>query len=137
MVEARAIHRGLRVLLGVLAVVVGLGGLVTLLGASWLLGLDAMRGLLSGSAIGLVLRFVGALALGLGYLLYQAARDPVRYAAVIDVFAFLLIVGAIIDVYAALTHLVGGPFLPAVIWGRAALRIAIAIVLIAWRPRAG
>jgi len=130
-------HAVLKVLLGIMAVLIILSGLAVLFATSWILSLGAMRGLFGGSAVGLVFKFVGALALGLGYLLYQAARDPLRYVAVIDVVAFLLIVGAIIDVYAALTHALGPPFPPGLIWGRAIFRLAIAVLVIAWRPRQG
>ncbi len=128
-------HTALKVLLGIMAALVILSGLAVLFATPWILGLSASRGLFGGSAIGLVFRFVGALAVGLGYLLYQAARDPMRYVAVIDVFAFLLIVGAIIDVYAALTLALGPSFLRGLIWGRAIFRLAIAALVIAWRPR--
>src|SRR5262249_7990500 len=135
MATSRGRHGALRGLLGVMAAVVTLGGLLALIGTSWILDLGAMRGLLSGSAAGLFLRFVGVLALSLAYLLYQAARDPERYVAVIDAFVFVLIAGAMIDVYAALTHMVAGAFLPGLVWGRAAFRLIVAVSLIAWRPR--
>jgi hypothetical protein len=124
----------LKVLLAIMAVLVGLSRLAVLFATSWIASFSAMHGFFSGSAVGLFLKFVGALALGLGYLLAQAARDPERYLAVIDVFAFLLIVGAILDVYAALTPALGPPFLARVIWGRAVLRLVIAGLVIAWRP---
>jgi hypothetical protein len=125
----------LKVLLAIMAVLVSLSGLAVLFVTSWIVSFSAMRGLFSGSAVELVLKFVGVLAVGLGYLLSQAARDPVRYVAVIDVFALVLIVGAILDVYAALTLELRPPLLTGVIGGRAVLRLVIAGLVIAWRPR--
>jgi hypothetical protein len=135
MMSSARSHRGLRVLLGVMAALIALSGFIVLLATSWVLGLSVMRDFFGGSAIGLVFKFVGALALGLAYLLFHAALDPQRYVAVIDVFAFLLIVGAIIDMYVALTYAPVPPFLPGFVWGRAVLRLVIAALVIAWRPR--
>jgi hypothetical protein len=93
-----------------------------------------MRGLFGGNAIELLFKFVGAVLVGFAYLLYHAARDPVRYVAVIDVFAFVVIAGVITDVYAALTYAPSPPFLRWLIWGRALLRLVIAALLITWQP---
>jgi len=127
-------HRALEVLLGIMAMLLSLSGLGVLLGASWILRLSVVQGILAGTGVGLLFRFVGALVLGLGYLLYQAARDPVRYVAVIDVLVFVLIVGTIMDVYAGMTHVLGPSVPVGFVWGRAVLRAVLAVCVIAWRP---
>ncbi len=81
---------------------------------------------------GVMLKVFGVIALFGAYLLYAASRDPVRYVAVIDAFAFLLLAVAAIDVYAlVVVHLT---FAPWVIL-RTVVRVALAIALIVLRPR--
>lgn len=125
----------LRRLLFALAMLEGIGGLVVLLGSSWVLSL--IPATLRFAAPGLdseLLKVFGAVALTLAYLLYSASRDPVRYVAVVDGFAFLLIAVAGIDLYSAVFHT--GPELAAWLTAtRVVARLLLASALLALRPR--
>jgi len=127
---------GLTILLWVLAALIVVAGLLVIFATAWFLGLVQSSEWFGASPlVPLLFKFLGVLALGLGYLVSCAARDPVRYVAVIDVMAFFAIVGAIIDAIAALNHVYGPLFPAGALWARAIVRLIIAVLLIAWRPR--
>lgn len=131
-------HKALRILLLIFAILAAIGGLVTLFGSTYVASLGVMH--LNFAPYGLVpmlLKFVGIVALALAYLMYVTSKDPIRYVAVIDAFAFLLIAAACIDLYALVVwH--AAPFYPAAfVIARAIVRVTLAVVLIALRPREG
>jgi hypothetical protein len=129
-------HRALRALLLVLAVLIGLAGVITLFGTTWLYTTFITPAFGVGTLItDVILKYVGVLALVMAYLLYTASRDPVRYVAVIDAFAGAAILFALIDMYSVVYLGLSSYYSPYLIWGRAFVRLALAGVLIAMRPR--
>lgn len=128
-------NAALSALLWVIAVLVLAGGLLILFATPLIIGL-VLPGLpvfSAGAALPMLFKYIAVLALAFAYLLAQAARDPVRYVAVVDVMAFLAIAAAIVDVAAAVTH--AWPMHTGLIWARAVVRLIVAALLIAWRPR--
>lgn len=129
-------HAFLRILLAVIAALTGVGGVLLLFAPSW--GTRIMAALFGGGA-GLLERVLlmsfGALALAFAYLLLAAARDPERNVAIIDATAGLMILIALLGVYSALVVHLGGAQLAPLIWLGTAIRLALAVALIALRPR--
>ena len=130
-------HGPLRLLLTFLAALAALAGLWLLFASDWLffalpvLPADASVR----TALVLLVKAFGAVAIGLSLLLYAASRDPVRYVAVIDAFIVILVLLAIIDVYTA-TVLHFAWALPAwLVWLRTVVRIALAVSLFLLRPK--
>jgi hypothetical protein len=130
--DVTAGYVALKAILLLLAVLECLFGFVLLFGAVPLAGLlPATLHLLPAIAV-MVLMAFGVLALGFGYLSYLASRNPVRYVGIIDVLVFLLVAGALLGLYLNFAlHAPSGPLL----WTGAILRIALALVLIALRPK--
>lgn len=131
-------YRALRIVLFVISAIEAVAGLVLVFATSSVLGFTPVNAALVNSGFMLtLLKAIGILALSLAYLLCAAARDPVRYIAIVDAFAFLLIASALLEVY-ALVALHVGSFLPGTyLIGRAIVQLALALVLIALRPKAG
>src|ERR1700674_3398966 len=122
-------HAFLRILLAVIATLTGVGGVLLLFAPSW--GTQIMAALFGGGASLLervLLMSFAALALAFSYLLLAAARDPERNVAIIDATAGLGVSGAMV------VHL-GGARLAPLIWRGPAIRLAMAVALIALRPR--
>ena len=125
-------YAALKAILLLLAVIETLTGVFLLFGARPLAVLaPADLHLLPAFTTGLLMVF-GVLALGFGYLMYLASRDPMRYVGVIDTVVFLLIAGALLGLYAtfALHALFGFAM-----WIGTGARLLLAIVLLALRPR--
>jgi hypothetical protein len=122
----------LKVILLVIAILEIAAGLLLLFGAVPLSSLiPATLQLLPALATMLLMVF-GVVAIGFGYLVYLASRDPMRYVGVVDTLAFLLIAGALLGLYVMFAlHALGG----LVAWVGAVARIALALILIALRPR--
>ena len=128
-------HRALRILLLILSVVAGLGGLLVLFGTGFIASKAPTIWFAAPGFADLFLKFAGIVAITMAYLAYTASRDPVRYVAFIDAFAFLLIAAAVLDVY-GLVVIHTSPFYPAgYVVGRSIVRLALAFVLVALRPR--
>jgi hypothetical protein len=122
----------LKLILLLLAILEIAAGLSMLFGAVPLAALiPASLQLLPALATMLLMVF-GVIAIGFGYLVYLASHDPVRYVGIIDTLAFLLIAGALLGLYVTFAlHALGG----LVAWAGAVARIALALLLIALRPR--
>jgi hypothetical protein len=130
-------HAALRTILGILAVVLTAGGVVLLFATSWLVSMIPAQPQFAVSTLTIIfLKALGAIGFMFAYLLFTASRDPVRYVAIVDAFAGLLLLGAALDVWAVNTLNFGSIYPGHLIWLRVAVRIALAIVLIALRPRA-
>jgi len=133
---AAAQHRVLRGLLLVLAILVGIGGLVILFdGQLVFLALPTPTEASAHTIITLLVQDFGALAIGLAVLLYAAARDPVRSLSVIDAFIVILVLLAGVDVHAAEKLHFGAMYPGYLIWARVAFRLILAIVLLSLRPK--
>jgi hypothetical protein len=129
-------YRALRMLLFAISAIEGLAGIVLLFATGWVLALAPPNlGLLSSSVVLALVKAIGIIALALGYLLCAAARDPVRYIAVIDALVFILVAAAALNVYAvAVLHV--GWFYPApYLIVRAIVQLALALALVALRPK--
>src|ERR1700674_1001448 len=129
-------HAFLRILLAVIATLTGVGGVLLLFAPSW--GTQIMAALFGGGASLLervLLMSFGALALAFSYSLLAAARDPERNVAIIDATAGLMILIALLGVYGAMVVHLGGARLAPLIWLGTAIRLALAVALIALRPR--
>jgi hypothetical protein len=126
----------LRGLLLVLAILVGIGGLVILFdGQLVFLVLPTPTETSAHTIITLLIQDFGALAVGLAVLLYAASRDPVRYVSVIDAFIVILVLLAGVDVYAQAELHFGAMYPGYLIWARVAARLILAIILITLRPK--
>jgi len=129
-------HATLKVLLAVLCVLIAIGGVVCLFATRLVLLMLNMGDTFEAVVVLLyVFKAIGVLALFIAYLLYQAARDPVRNVAIVDGTAGLILGGGIVDIF-ALVFLHVGVFYPTwLILTRILTRIAIATALIVLRPR--
>lgn len=135
-VAAMRSHQTLKVLLFIIAGVEGVAGIALLFATGWVLSFapHMLAGPFSAFLVALV-KGTGILALAIGYLLCVAARDPVRYVAILDALIFILLAAAALNVYGVFSlHL--GAFYPApYLLGRGATQLFLAIVLFSLRPR--
>jgi hypothetical protein len=131
-------YAALKAVLSIMCALLGLGGLFLILGAgTW----TVMLIIPSATAVTtlwmlVIFKAFGALALFMSYLLYQAARDPVRYTVIIEGLAYTLILLSALDAYSVIALGFGDVYPAWAIWGRAAVRVALAITLLVLRPRA-
>lgn len=135
MVSARP-YSGLRVLLFTISAIEALVGLALVFATGWVVALVPVVGVFPASAfVETLLKGIGIVVIAYAYLLCAAARDPVRYVAVIDALAFLLIAAALLNIYAVvglhLTVFYPGPYLIV----RAIVQLILAAAVIALRPR--
>jgi hypothetical protein len=125
--------RILQILLGVIGALYALGGLTLLFATSWVMSL--LPTVEPVTAPALLLKTLGTGGLGLGYMSLVAARDPVRYAAVVDVLAGMLVLLTAVDLYTEFGLQYSSSHLAYAIWVRTALRLILAIILLVLRPR--
>ena len=134
MVAARS-NRALTVVLFALSAIEGLAGLALIFGSTWVLGFVLAPSAPNAGLFVLMLKALGILALGLGYMLCVAARDPIRYVAVVDTFIFFLFAASILNIYADVA-LGAWAYVPSTyLLARGILQIALGIVLLVLRPR--
>jgi hypothetical protein len=131
-------YRALRILLFLISAIEGIAGAVLIFGSSWVMSITSTPFLLAGTGfVFALLKGIGIIMLALGYLSCVAARDPVRYAAIIDTLIFLLVAAAVLNLYAVAALHIGayypGPYLVV----RAILQLALAAVILVLRPKAG
>ena len=125
----------LRVVLMLLAIVEILAGLLLLFAAGPIVALaPATLGLTHNFGVALLMIFA-ILALGFGYLLFAASRDPVRYVAIIDTLIFLLVAAVCVDLYATLVLQVMAYNSMGMLIARELVRLALAVLLLVLRPR--
>lgn len=129
-------HKALRVLLLIFAILLALGGLLLIASSTFFTSIAPAFLQCPPSMFYLVaLKFIGILALAMSYLSYAASRDPVRYVAFIDAFAFLLIAAALLDLYASFVLHLAPFFTGWFVIVRSIVRIGLALIFIALRPR--
>lgn len=135
MITPSKTYPALTLVLGILCALLACGALVLLFATGWLASQIIDPANVEAFVWVLVLfKAFGAFALIIAYLTYNAARDPIRYLAVIDGLIGLLILVSILDAYAVLA-LGFGAFYPAwAMWFRITLRIAVAVLLLVLRP---
>lgn len=130
-------YKNLTTLLYALAVLEALAGLILIFGSHWVLSMTPNSLTLPDTAFMTVfLKGLGIFALGMGYLMCVAARDPARYVAVIDTLVFILIASAILIAYALVSMHLDRYFPANYVVIRIVIQIALAIVLIVMRPKA-
>jgi hypothetical protein len=136
MIAAPSQYRSLSILLYAISVIEAIAGIVLVFASSWVLSMTT-SGLLSSSPgfVLLLMQGIGVIALALAYLMCVAARDPVRYVAVIDSLIFLCFAAAALEIFAVVTRSGGLLYPPWYLLGRAAVQIVVAIVLLALRPK--
>ena len=128
-------YGALRILLFVISVIEALAGLCLLFASSWVLSLASGSVDPNAGFILILVKAIGIAAIASGYLLCAAARNPARYIAVIDTFAFVLLAASALSIYASFTLHVD-PFYPGpYLIVRAVLQLVLAVVIIALRPR--
>ena len=129
-------HHALRMLLYVLSAIEGIAGVALLFATGWVLSFaPKMLALPYTAFVVALVKGIGILALALGYLFCVAARDPVRYVAIIDTLIFVLISAAALNVYAVVSLHLGALYPSPYLIVRAALQVAVAIMLLALRPK--
>jgi hypothetical protein len=124
----------LRVLLYAISAIEGIAGLILIFASTWVVAFAPSAWVLSG----LILYFIkgiGIISIAFGYLMCVAARQPARYVAVIDSFAFLAFGGALLNLY-ALVILGEAAYYPvSYLIARSIVLIVIGVALLVLRPR--
>lgn len=128
-------HVILRVVLFLFAIIEVVAGLLLLFAAGPIVALaPATLGLAHNFGVTVLLIF-GILALGFGYLLFVASKDPVRYVAVIDTLIFLCVAAVCVDLYATLVLQVLAFPSVGLLVTRELVRLGLAVLLFVLRPR--
>jgi len=126
----------LRGVLLALAVLTALVGVLSLLSSGWIFVMwPAPADPVVGLQFGIFIKAIGALAIGMAWIVYAASRDPIRYGAVTDALIVMLAILAAVDVYAALEPRLVALFPPGIFWLGAAVRAGIAVILFLLRPK--
>lgn len=131
-------YRPLRVLLGFLALLLAIGGIIMIFSSKALVLRMFMHPPESQVSILLLaaVKEMGGFALMLSIMLGLAARDPVRNVAIIDALAVGLCILAVTPVLSLYTLNVTSLYPAYLIWGRAVARLVLAGVFFYLRPRA-
>jgi hypothetical protein len=129
-------YRTLSFLLFAFSAIAGLAGLVLIFATNFVLSLTPSNLILANAGLLLLLiKGIGIIAIALGYLSFVTARDPVRYAAVVDALIFTLAAAAILNVYGVIALHLGDLYPAPYLIGRATVQLIFAIVLVLLRPR--
>jgi hypothetical protein len=129
------VYRGLKALLYVIAALQGIAGLMLLFASSWVLAMGHPVLGFGGTVVGIAfLKAIGIAVLAFAYLTCVAARDPVRYVAVIDVLIFLTLGAAVLNLY-TIAYLHISPFFTLYLMARTVIQLVIGVALIALRPK--
>jgi hypothetical protein len=118
-------HQTLSIMLYTLGALFAVGAILLFFATEWLL--SALPGSTPPPSNLLelfVIKVFGVVLLALAYLLYAAARDPVRYAAVVYALIFLLVAVAILNVYGIMQGL--GAYYPT---GYLVVRVIVSLIL--------
>jgi len=127
--------RALSIVLYVMSLIEALAGITLIFGSTWVLGFVLPPTAADAGLFVLMLKGLGILAIGLGYMLCVAARDPIRYVAVVDTFIFFLFAAGILNIYADVA-LGASAYVPSTyLLARGILQVALGIVLLVLRPR--
>lgn len=129
-------YRGLRILLFAMSAVTALAGLVLVFFPRFLLSMSpsSLAFAASGLSVALVTA-LGIIAIAFGYLLCAAAREPVRYVAVIDTVIFTCVCAAALNIYGVVGLRLGAFYPATYLIVRALIQLAIAVALFVLRPR--
>ena len=128
-------YRVLSIVLYVISAIAALAGLWLIFFTTSLLSM--IQGMLvtqlpADNFVVVLFQAIGIIELVYAYLLCAAARDPVRYIAVVDSLIFLLLAAALLNIYAlAFLHLHPAAYLI----GRAFFQIVVAAIVFGLRPK--
>jgi hypothetical protein len=127
----RASYRGLRIMLGFLSVFVGVGGLVMIVGGQPLMVRLFLRPPESevSTLLLVMMKEMGGLFLMFSLLLYFASRDPIRNVAIVNAFIVGLCVLALTPLLSLYILELRRLYPAYLIWGRSAVRLALAGLL--------
>lgn len=130
-------NRALRIVLAVVCVLATAAGLLAILGSrSFMIRVFLHPPEAEVSTLFLVLaREMGGLLLMLGFMLFFAARDPVRNVAIVDGLIVGLCILAITPLLSLYTSDIRRLYPGYLIWGRAVGRLAVAALIYYLRPR--
>ena len=129
-------YQTLRTLLFTLSAIAGIGAIVVIFAPGWPLSFAPGSVPPPSTAFEFaILRAFGIAVLVLADLLSVAAREPVRYAAIIDGFIFLLVAVAILNLYLALGQQLVAYYPSVYLFVRAAIQVILAIALFMLRPK--
>jgi hypothetical protein len=130
-------HQPLRALLFVLSGVCGIAALICLFAPGWVLSLTLGSVPPPNTVFEhALLSALGIFAIPIGYLLCVAARNPVRYASVVDAMIMLLVLAALVNAYFALGHQLEVYYPAGYLIVRAVVQVILAGVLFKLRPAA-
>ena len=130
-------YRALRILLRMFSLLAALGGLLMIFAGKPLIVRIFLRppeGEVSTLLLSL-LKEMGGMALTLGVLLWLASHDPVRNAAIVDALIVGLCILALTPLLSLWTTDIRSMYPAYLLWGRSAVRFAIAALLYWLRPR--
>jgi hypothetical protein len=129
-------HQGLRAMLFTLSAIAGIAALVLVFVPNWPLSFAPGSVPPPSTAFEFaILRAFGIAVLVIAYLLCAAARDPIRYAAVIDGFIVLLVAFAILNVYWAVGQQLTAYYPSVYLIVRAVVQVILAVALYVLRPK--
>jgi hypothetical protein len=130
-------YHALRILLRVFSLLTALGGLLMIFAEKPLIARIFLRppeGEVSTLLLSL-LKEMGGMVLTLGVLLWLASRDPVRNVAIVDALIVGLCILSVTPLLSLWTTDIRSMYPAYLLWGRSAVRFAIAALLYWLRPR--
>ena len=130
-------YRSLRIFLRAFSLLAALGGLLMIFAEKPLIVRIFLRppeGEVSTLLLSL-LKEMGGMALTLGVLLWLASRDPVRNVAIVDALIVGLCILSLTPLLSLWTTDIRSMYPAYLLWGRSAVRFAIAALLYWLRPR--
>jgi len=130
-------YRALRIFLRVFSLSAGVGGLLMIFAEKPLIVRILLRppeGQVS-TLLLFLLKELGGMALMLGVLLWLASRNPVRNVAIVDGLIAGLCILAVTPVLSLWMTDIRSVYPAYLLWGRSAVRLAIAALLYWLRPR--
>jgi hypothetical protein len=128
-------HRPLSLVLYAISAIQGIAAVALLFASRWVVSMAFP--LLAVDSNGFVLALLkgfGLVVLGFAYLTCCAARDPVRYVAVINALIFLALGAAVLNLYAVIALHVP-PSYVSYLLTRTAIQAVLAAILLILRPR--
>jgi len=134
---SRPPYRGLSIGLRVVSVLIGVGGLLMIFSSRPLILRIFMHPPESevSTLLLALLKEMGGMMLLLSVMLFLASRDPARNVAILDALTVGLFILAITPLLSLKMTDIGKLYPANLIWGRALVRLLLAMVLLYVRPR--